>query len=670
MNKKVTLGGERLGAGKKVKVDLHGYGRSTFNQSRVWRSTAGTGPCYPCFTEIGLNGTTFEMDINILGHTIPTISPLFGSFKLQVDMFACPIRLYQGLLHNNAYNIGLKMKDVLLPTITVGHTNTTSPLAKKMEETSTSSLNNYLGIKGWKRGQNEFNALTHLMYYDIFKNYYANKQEENAKVITTGVEIDLPVYINGIIANGQDVKFEYTDPTDDSLKYSYELSNCPNWQNFNIKLDETKNIKKIDVMFDNGTLGYAYLDENKITKNNDQKPKINTYLYVYDVNGNPRAIAQVWVFENRIVFYSEGGGTQNPISSLLFQKMVYKMEIEDFPLENIDKARRNILKKTEFNTKVELNSDMNFLPYSSNFNNNMLIEGSKLTMQGLVLKTYQNDIFNTWLSTEYIENINGITSILPNQDGEISIDAMILAKKVYNMLNRIAVSGGSYEDWQEATYAEEAINKPESPIYIGGTSAEITFEEVVSTAQTEEQPLATLGGKGILTNKKGGKIVYKCQEPCIIMGIMSITPRVDYYQGNKWYMTEIKTMDDWHKPELDGIGFQNLMANQVVWSEDNNVALAKQPAWIHYQTAVNEVFGLFAGSTNEDDDESLHHMVLRRNYETNEKGEITDFTTYIDPSKFNYAFAENNLTSQNFWIQLGFNVESRRKMAATEIPNL
>ena len=49
------------------------------------------------------------------------------------------------------------------------------------------------------------------------------------------------------------------------------------------------------------------------------------------------------------------------------------------------------------------------------------------------------------------------------------------------------------------------------------------------------------------------------------MGIMSITPRIDYSQGNKWYMTELDNMNDLHKPALDGIGFQELITEQMAW---------------------------------------------------------------------------------------------------------
>ena len=92
-------------------------------------------------------------------------------------------------------------------------------------------------------------------------------------------------------------------------------------------------------------------------------------------------------------------------------------------------------------------------------------------------------------------------------------------------------------------------------------SSEIVFEELVSTAETTDKPLGTLAGRGNLTDRKGGRIEIECKEPCIIMGIMSITPRIDYSQGNKWYMTELDNMNDLHKPALDGIGLRNWRAN-------------------------------------------------------------------------------------------------------------
>lgn len=223
----------------------------------------------------------------------------------------------------------------------------------------------------------------------------------------------------------------------------------------------------------------------------------------------------------------------------------------------------------------------------------------------------------------------------------------------------------------------EAMRKAETPMYEGGLSREVVFTEVISNSASEQtldnnvEPLGTLGGRGVMGQKnKGGKLVIKVQEPSYIIGIVSLTPRVDYSQGNRWY-TNLKTMNDFHKPALDQIGFQDLITDQMAfWDTDIEFGGAitfksagKQPAWINYQTNFNRVFGNFADPNKE------MFMTLNRRYEANGLAGIKDLTTYIDPAKFNYAFASTNLDAQNFWTHIAVDAEVRRKMSAKIMPN-
>ena len=138
--------------------------------------------------------------------------------------------------------------------------------------------------------------------------------------------------------------------------------------------------------------------------------------------------------------------------------------LKAFPLENIDEMREEILRKTGKNSAIEINSQSK-LPYSVLVENTTNGNSKNLYSQnGLMIKTYQSDLFNNWLQTEWIDGVNGISAVtaVDTSEGSFKIDALNLAQKVYNMLNRIAVSGGSYEDWQEAVYGEDAIRRAES----------------------------------------------------------------------------------------------------------------------------------------------------------------------------------------------------------------
>ena len=130
-------------------------------------------------------------------------------------------------------------------------------------------------------------------------------------------------------------------------------------------------------------------------------------------------------------------------------------------------------------------------------------------------------------------------------------------------------------------------------------------------------------------------------------------------------------MNDFHKPALDEIGYQDLITDQMAWFDttaSNGGTLTystagKQPAWINYMTNVNQTRGNFAEVNQE------MFMTLNRRYEKGLTG-IQDLTTYVDPSKYNNIFAQTSLDSQNFWVQISNKITARRKMSAKVIPNL
>ena len=310
-----------------------------------------------------------------------------------------------------------------------------------------------------------------------------------------------------------------------------------------------------------------------------------------------------------------------------------------------------------------------------------LLEGTaSLTssQEGLLLKTYQNDIFNNWINEEWIDGSTGVNEIsaVSTVGDKFTIDALNLAKKVYDMLNRIAISGGTYDDWLDTVYTHERFQRAETPMYMGGLIKELVFEELVSTAATTtegNQPLGTLAGKGVMgQKKKGGQVTIKVDEPSYIMGIISLTPRLDYSQGNKWD-THLLSMDDLHKPALDQIGFQELITEQMAWWSTQWVtdqwitrSAGKQPAWINYMTNVNQTRGNFAIQDNE------MFMTLNRQYQKKSGTDsvIDDLTTYIDPAKYNNIFAQTAIDAQNFWAQIAVDITARRKMSAEVMPNL
>ena len=626
---KKSIGKNTIGGGSKMTVDLHTYNRSTHNLSAAFRSSMGVGTLVPCLKLVGLPGDTFDIEIDSRVNTHPTVGPLFGSYKLQVDIFTAPFRLYNAMLHNNALNVGMDMSKVKLPNIKIKLNKVDSPTDSTHLTFSSSSVLAYLGVRGFQKIEQDNqdaeipNAVPLLAYWDIFKNYYANKQEEKCKILMQGNKAylveDKLNYENGIVTGGY----------------------------FIVPGANINNKKKIEVGF--------------VKKSSREYQEYNYLNAHFNIEEDTKGL--------KYTFRTSTQKVEGVLSG--YARLNEPNSLHEFPLTQFDTLRENILKagNAQFTLRPTTN-DLTFATLDRNRETGQLY--ARTAGNGLLVKTYQSDKFNNWVSTEWIDGENGISAItaISTAGNKFTIDQLNLSKKVYDMLNRIAVSGGTYQDWVETVYTSGWEMHTETPVYEGGISAEIEFEAVVSTAATAEEALGTLAGRGKDTQKKGGRLHINVKEPCYIMGIVSITPRVDYCQGNDWDMFQLKTMDDLHKPALDGIGYQDLLTYEMAcWGGiSGSKSIGKQPAWINYMTNWNKTYGTFAEQGNES------FMVLNRYYEpidgTFQPGKAIDASTYIDPSKYNYIFAETSAESQNFWVQLGFAIEARRMMSAKQIPNL
>ena len=654
-----TLGKNTLGDNNKMKVAMRDYDMSTHDISTVFRSSVGVGMLVPFCKILCQKGDI--IDLNLINKTLsqPTLGALFGSFKLQHFMFFGGFRLYNSWLHNNRTGIGMKMSDIKLPMMKA---NTSGTETNAKTNISASALYKYLGWSGSRRsGANATqgvlkNGVPLLMYLDIFKNFFANTQENNFYMLKGAGEVKLNltktykdlndgVYIIG--KNQETIKITNTTTIQAGLILNkYEGL----WSSIKVKILESdgglydKRLSQLTTNANSATITlnkvsadpYATILQLFTTK--ETANYIKTELGQYDL----KLLDQI----RDVILHYKGNETLKIIG-------------ENFGATN--------------NGSAELTTFIN-----------ELINSQANRLGGMLLKTYDSDIFNNWVKTDWIDGAGGITEItsidITANDGKLTMDALNLQQKVYNMLNRIAVAGGTYRDWLETVYtAGKYLDRPETPVFIGGMTQYIEFDEVISKSATEtaygSQPLGDIaaigrGGKPI----NNGHIHYQCEEPGYIMGLMAITPMVDYSQGNDFDLN-LQTIDDLHKPALDGIGYQDLIQEQMVGttstydagpniSNIKHLAANKTVAWIDYMTNYNRTYGDFAAG------EALDFMVLNRRYDVSDKNTIEDLTTYIDPQKYIEIFADTSIDSQNFWVQTVVQATRRGNYSAKQIPFL
>lgn len=697
---KTTIGGDRLGSGSKQEVSLRNYGRSTHDLSYIWRSSMSAGTLVPFMNELALPGDSFDIDLNCDVKTLPTVGPLFGSFKVQLDVFEVPIRLFQGKLHMNMLNIGMDMSEIKLPQFEmVGKYDRDN--TKADAQVNPSSIYSYLNVNGLGRSATagapnitrQFNAIPLLGYWSIVKQYYANLQEENAYVIHDAARYNKYDLISGVLEDdtgyvgggqgGNYVNFQasFTPSTTQELTSTLVVE----WNNSNVPEEGSPKLEDIRVETSlGGGQTYAITDlwENVTLSQTTAQASAGQWQINCDnlITATVPFAVQMEITETVI-------DNVNPVGE-------NKPQLTEFKLTNIDDMRETILQNVASPNAVIVDYTT-VAPYGLGLDT---VDGAatgdyeqayaRSNQEGLAVKTYQSDLNNNFIDSDWISNSQGtgvadVSAVLVSTnvagDDVVKMDALNLSQKVYNMLNRIAVSGGSYDDWLDAVYTHDRAKSVESPVYHGSLIKNLAFEEVISTANTDvgnvEQPLGELGGRGRLTGKdKGGKIKIKCHEPSVILGIISLTPQeLDYSQGNKWNMN-LKTMNDFHKPELSSIGFEDKITDTLAWFDTvvdagsnppmqvTTQSMGKQPAWINYMSNVNETHGNFAM-------ESEMFMTLNRRYEQGKTG-IEDLTTYIDPSKMNHIFAQPSLSAMNYWCQISVGNKARRKMSAKLIPNL
>lgn len=217
--------------------------------------------------------------------------------------------------------------------------------------------------------------------------------------------------------------------------------------------------------------------------------------------------------------------------------------------------------------------------------------------------------------------------------------------------------------------------------------------------------LGQLGGKGYGSIESRAPITLHSSEHGYIIGIFSLTPEASYSSGYQ-DLYDKTTFGDIYAPILDRIGFQprqiknaamrhlitfvgtiqgsSAYTNSVSTGNPglasagsttpkyvtSNSSLGYQPAWAEYTTALDRAYGAFSRFGE------LNYWVLTRAFAFNDAS-ITgkaygssNYSSYVFASEFEYPFADQRATSGNFYVQLSFDAMVSRRMSKTIMPTL
>lgn len=181
--------------------------RSNFNLGRVNRFTADVGFVIPCYVEEVLPNSYKRLDVNALIQTNATIAPLMGSFKVNIDAYFVPLRLYHRHLSLNNVDVDFN-DDFDFHFISSVNQTIESTLGRNSASISVapSSLLDYLGIfpVGFNsraiRDTFKVNAEPFIGYFDIWRNYYSNPHDRLVPYRVRNVPFDS----SNLVANADD----------------------------------------------------------------------------------------------------------------------------------------------------------------------------------------------------------------------------------------------------------------------------------------------------------------------------------------------------------------------------------------------------------------------------------------------------------------------------------
>lgn len=682
---KKTFGGDRLGTGAGFTVSQRAYQRSTHNRGRLTRTNMGVGMVMPLYTNIVKRGDVWDMtlDANILTH--PTNGPMFGSYEYRAAVITADLRLYNKLLHNDAQDIGMNIKQVLWPMMRLNGRNidVNGDPDWNAQQIDQSSLLATTGVRGLGtletpngEGRVEImrNALFLLAYWEFYKVYIANKQEGIGMVIGQNLIPDIEPYVEEVEILGVNQR-AFDNHTSTTLSTKIEKGNT-------LILRGTGLIKNSIYCKEFSGTGWGYVE---YLGSGGQAPSWENITYNQE-GTEARFERYVWDTPvEALDFWSIGSEQAGYFQWDQITKgfVTDGLALNEFPLTNIDEMREKIFAqpKTSPLTIGYYGDEDHGLPYSATTGQTALSATGEPTdlsnmrsfyrWSGLGLATYKADRWQTWLNSDWVEAVNVMSSV-DTTGGSFTMDALTVAKRIWTFYNDVTAGGGSYQDWLTAVDGMEKSGASETPVYRGGFSCQVTFDEVISSSEAGDQPLGTLGGTGVITRPEGGHVRFVAQENAIIFVVGWITPHIDYHQGNHW-STKLQTLDDLHKPIYDAIGYQEKTTDQMAaWDtivdpttgEETFFSAGKEPAWTEYMTHWNENYGSF---TRENDE---MFMVMNRRYQMDEAGRIEDLTTYIDPTKFLYPFSYVGLDYGPFWVQQRIKAEVRTIMSGAKQPHL
>jgi len=189
------------------------------------------------------------------------------------------------------------------------------------------------------------------------------------------------------------------------------------------------------------------------------------------------------------------------------------------------------------------------------------------------------------------------------QSDAVTLDTLRTAIVLQEFLERDARGGTRYIEKIQAQFGVRSSDaRLQRPEYIGGSRQVMAISEVLSTAQSSNDPgtasqfVGQMAGHGISVGG-GNSFNYRCEEFGCIIGIISVLPEPAYQQGLHRSWVKSDAIADYAWPAFANLGEQQVTIKELyIAAADVELEFGYQSRYAEYKSMPSRVAGEFRDS--------------------------------------------------------------------------
>lgn len=238
----------------------------------------------------------------------------------------------------------------------------------------------------------------------------------------------------------------------------------------------------------------------------------------------------------------------------------------------------------------------------------------------------------------------------------VTISTLRRAFKLQEWLER-AIRGGTR--YVESIWSFFKVKSPDArlqrPEWITGMQTPIQVSEVLNTTGTVDLPQGNMAGHGIAVLSDDRVGTYYCQEHGYIIGITSVVPTPEYFQGIPKHFLKWKDPYQYFWPQFEHIGEQEITINELYAYQAHlpSELFGYTPRYAEYKQMPNRVAGQLKTT--------LKSWTFSRIFETL-PALNNEFTT-IDPATTDRIFAVTDPDEDKLVFHIYHQIHASREMA-------